>query len=253
MIRLSDTLGGVIALARRAGEATMAHYRTGAKASSKSDGSPCTEADRASHEIIVRGLAELTPDVPVISEEGDVLPYEVRLGWSRFWLVDSLDGTKEFLANNGEFTVNIALIEEGEPVLGVVFAPALNVLYAASREAGAWRHRHRSIPRRIFRPERPAHRALTVVESRSHGTDEIASHLPGARIGLRLKLGSSLKFCLVADGTADVYVRPNPTMEWDVAAGDCIYRYASVGGGRNRSPLRYNKPELRNDGFVLGF
>jgi 3'(2'), 5'-bisphosphate nucleotidase len=136
-------------------------------------------------------------------------------------------------------------------VLGVVYAPALDLLYAASRDAGAWRHKRRSLPRRIMRPVRAAHRPLTVVESRSHGGADPGRHLPGARIGTRIPLGSSLKFCLVADGTADVYVRPGPTREWDVAAGDCIYRHATL-RGRNPSPLKYNTPELRNDGFVLG-
>ena len=244
-------LDGVIVLARQAGAAVLDWYGRDADVTSKDDGSPCTAADRAAHRIILSGLAQLTPAIPVISEEGEICAYEIRRHWRRFWLVDPLDGTKEFLAQNGEFTVNIALIDEGEPVLGVVFAPALGVLYASSRDAGTWRYRRRSLPRRIVRPLDERSSGLTVVESRSHGTDEVAEHLPGRRIGQRLRVGSSLKFCLVADGTADVYVRPGPVREWDVAAGDCVFRYATA-HGPNRSPLHYNTPELRHDGFVIG-
>jgi adenylyl-sulfate kinase len=165
--------------------------------------------------------------------------------------VDPLDGTKEFLQQNGEFTVNIALIERGVPVLGAVYAPALDQLYYGGRGVGSWRRSGRDSPQRVVsRPPLPGH-ALRVVESRSHPSSELERFLATLPVSERIPVGSSLKFCRLAEGKADCYPRFGTTMEWDVAAGDCIFRYSGEQRER-RSPLRYNQPGLRNAGFVIG-
>lgn len=241
----------VTALARDAGTAILAHYGRPIEVERKRDQSPLTLADQAAHGIIVEGLAALDGAIPVISEEGEIPAYGARRDWRRFWLVDPLDGTKEFIKRNGEFTVNIALVDEGEPVLGVIFAPALDLLYFATRDGGTWRESGPGDRTRIFSRARAPEAALTVVESRSHPSPEMEEFLRTVRVGARVVAGSSLKFCWVAEGRADVYPRFGPTMEWDVAAGDCIYRNSAPAGQRT-SPLTYNKPDLRNEGFVIG-
>ncbi len=254
MVAESSLLRSVCALAREAGAATLRYY--GALAAPmdverKADRSPLTRADRDSHRIIVEGLAALDRATPVISEEGEIPGHSSRKDWNRFWLVDPLDGTKEFISGNGEFTVNIALIEYGEPVIGVIFAPALDLLYFAERGAGAWRESGGASAVRIFSNEPASDGTCTVVESRSHPSAELEAFLSTVRVGRRIAAGSSLKFCWVADGKADLYPRFGPTMEWDVAAGDCIYR--NSGRARpNGSTLSYNKPDLRNGSFVIG-
>ncbi len=230
----------------------MEHYRGDIAVTAKPDQSPLTLADAAAHETIVRGLAEIDPDTPVLSEEGRLPDYEERRRWSRYWLVDPLDGTKEFIARNGEFTVNVALVEAGRPTMGVVFAPASELLYHGLEGLGSWRQAGREPATRVFSRERRGDEALTVVESRSHPSAELEDLLRTLRVGRRIQLGSSLKFCWLADGRADVYPRLGPTMEWDVAAGDCIYRNSGLGGRPRPSSLTYNKPDLRNPSFVLG-
>ncbi len=245
------TLEQLVGLAHRAGEAIMAHYHEGTTAEQKADRSPITAADRDAHRVIVGALEAWYPGVPVVSEEGNIPGPGERAGWNRFWLVDPLDGTKEFLHRNGEFTVNIALIEQGEPVLGVVHAPAIGRTWYAARGLGAWRQEGGSAPVRIeSRPPEPG-RPLTVVESRSHPSAALEEYLATLNVGRRVQAGSSLKFCWVAEGRADIYPRLGPTMEWDVAAGDCVFRNSGEDEPR-RSPLRYNAPELRNNGFVIG-
>ncbi len=187
----------------------------------------------------------------MISEEGEAAPAEQRSSWDRFWLVDPLDGTKEFIKRRDEFTVNVGLIEGGEPVIGVVLAPALDLLYWAVKGGGAWRQQGPAPAERIVsRPAAPG-TPLTVVESLSHPSPELEEFLKTIPVARRVKAGSSLKFCWVADGRADVYPRLGPTMEWDVAAGDCVYRQSGERGERP-SPLTYNKPDLRNPSFVIG-
>ena len=246
-----DILTSIAKLARQAGAAILVHYRAQIEARAKDDGSPITLADETAERIIAEGLAGLDPGTPVLSEEGCVPEYDVRKHWRRFWLVDPLDGTKEFIQRNGEFTVNIGLIEDGEPILGVVYAPALDLLYRAAKGSGAWKEEASLPPERIFSRAPAPDAALTIVESRSHPSRELESYLQTLRVGRRVAVGSSLKFCWVAEGKADIYPRLGPTMEWDVAAGDCIYRNAAR-TGQNRSPLAYNKPDLRNEHFVLG-
>lgn len=249
-----DSLATLRKVARLAGAVILEHYGAGAAgpaAVSKLDGSPVTVADLAAQRVINQKLEEWDAGVPVISEEAELPTYSERESWRRFWLVDPLDGTKEFISRNGEFTVNIALVEDGEPVLGVVYAPVLDVMYTAAKGLGAWRRGSDGADVRIFHEAAEDDRALTVVESRSHGSPELEAYLGTIAVRERIRVGSSLKFCWVAEGRADIYPRLGPTMEWDVAAGDCIYRN-SAREGQHASPLTYNKPELRNGPFVLG-
>ena len=248
----SELRSAILALAREAGRATMTYY-DGAPADvrEKDDRSPVTLADEVAHRILVEGLRRLDPDTPVVSEEAEAASWEARRGWRRFWLVDPLDGTKEFIKRRAEFTVNLGLIEEGEPVFGVVLAPALDLLYWAVKGGGAWREEKGGAPERIYSSEPAPGTPLTIVESLSHPSAELEEYLTTIPVGRRVKAGSSLKFCWVADGRADVYPRLGPTMEWDVAAGDCIYRQSGRSGERP-SPLTYNKPDLRNPSFVIG-
>lgn len=247
-----DLLMAVAALAEAAGQAALRFYGGADLAVSfKDGGSPVTAADHAAHEVIVGGLRQLTPDVPVVSEEGDIPTAETRSQWRRFWLVDPLDGTKEFISKNGEFTVNIALIQDGVPVLGVVVAPAVGRTYYAAAGLGAWRRDEgkAAIPVRSVAPEAGA--PVRIVESRSHPSPELEAFLATQTVAERVLAGSSLKFCLVAEGAADLYPRFGPTMEWDTAAGDAVFRYSGIGRPR-RSSLRYNQPDLRHQSFVIG-
>ena len=243
-------LDEIVDVARQAADEIIRLYGCRAAAGRKSDGSPVTAADRASHECIARGLRRLGPSIPIVSEEGDVPSYAVRRTWNRFWLVDPLDGTKEFVSGNGEFTVNIALIEGGVPTLGVVIAPALELTYAAARGLGAWRQAGDEVREQLSSPA-PCERTVTrVVESRSHPGARLDDYIRSLGPVERVQLGSSLKFCRVADGSADVYPRFVPAMEWDVAAGDCIMRYAG-GGEAHPSPFTYNTDSLRVEGFIV--
>lgn len=243
----------VTGLVREAGRATMTYYdgALDAEVRQKDDTTPVTLADEVAHRILVDGLRRIDPSTPVVSEEAEAAGYETRSGWNRFWLVDPLDGTKEFIKRRAEFTVNVALIEHGEPVLGVVFAPALDLLYWAVKGGGSWREEKGGPPERIYSTARDPGTPLTVVESLSHPSAELEEYLRTIPVARRVRAGSSLKFCWVAEGRADVYPRLGPTMEWDVAAGDCVYRQSGRGGERP-SPLTYNKPDLRNTSFIIG-
>ena len=240
-------------IAAVAGETVMTFYETSAGVDRKEDSSPVTAADRAAHACIVQELVDWDSGTPIISEEGALPAFDQRRDWKRFWLVDPLDGTKEFVSGNGEFTVNIALIVDGEPVLGVVGAPALNTIFLAARGCGSWR----CVSGGAFEPLRwraevnPSE-AVRVVESRSHWSPELEAFLATLGQVERIKLGSSLKFCRVAEGTADLYPRFGRTMEWDVAAGDCVYRNSGPRGQQRPSPFIYNQPTLSTPGFVIG-
>ncbi|URQ60400.1 3'(2'),5'-bisphosphate nucleotidase CysQ [Pantoea alhagi] len=206
-------------LAREAGDAIMNVYDGQAPldVSHKSDDSPVTAADIAAHRVIIRGLQQLTPEVPIVSEE-DPPAFEVRQHWQRYWLVDPLDGTKEFIKRNGEFTVNIALIDQGKPVLGVVYAPVLGVMYSAA-EGKAWKEENGQKTLIKIRDARPP----LVVVSRSHQDgDELAEYLKQLGEHQTVAIGSSLKFCLVAEGKAQLYPRFGPTNSWDTAAGHAV-------------------------------
>jgi len=251
MNHYGDLLPGLLETAREAGAAALAVYRTDFGVDYKDDRSPVTEADRRSHEVIKRALAALAPDIPVLSEEGRSAPYEERRPWRSFFLVDPLDGTKEFIKRNGEFTVNIALVEDGGPALGVIYVPVLDLMYYGARGMGAWRSSGGGEPRRIRCGRGPGPGGLVVAASRSHPSPELEAFLSRFRVRERLSRGSSLKFCMVAEGSADVYPRLGPTWEWDTAAGHAIVEAA---GGRvtdpGGNPLGYNKPTLKHEGFV---
>jgi 3'(2'), 5'-bisphosphate nucleotidase len=248
---LEELLPGVVDLARKAGSAILKIYAEMDPAVEyKRDNSPLTQADMASHHVIVDGLAKLTPHWPVLSEESSEIPFDQRQAWRCFWLVDPLDGTKEFLKRNGEFTVNIALIEGGDPILGVVYAPAIDKLYYGARGAGVFSEERGAV--KPIRTAAPNGGKVRVVMSRSHGSgEENLDRFTGGAPCEFVSMGSSLKFCLVADGSADVYPRTGPTMEWDTAAAQCIVELA---GGTvtdlEGKAMVYNKPVLRNPGFV---
>jgi 3'(2'), 5'-bisphosphate nucleotidase len=242
-------LPAIVALAERAGALILEHYRDGVAVRAKADASPVTVADEAAEALILEGLAGLTPEIPVVAEETVAGGHVPELGAGRFWLVDPLDGTKEFLSRNGEFTVNIALIEGQEPVLGVVFAPALGKVWWGAHGAGAML-RDATGERPIAARPRPA-RGVVAVASRSHSDSQTEAFLDEMGVAERISAGSSLKFCLVAEGRADVYPRFGPTMEWDTAAGHAVLRAA---GGqvttRDGAPFTYRKPGFRNPEFI---
>jgi len=248
----AELLDAVLDLARRAGEAVLAVYGSEFAVQAKEDRSPLTEADLRAHGVIVAGLAALTPDLPVLSEESAAEPYDVRAGWGRYWLVDPLDGTREFVRRNGEFTVNIALIDGHSPRLGVVYAPALDLAYGGGAALGAFRQAGTG-GRTPIHVTVPAARPARVVGSRSHAGESLARFLANLGEHALLSMGSSLKLCLVAEGAADVYPRLGPTSEWDTAAAQAVVEGA---GGRVTDlagePLRYNaKAELLNPHFLV--
>lgn len=246
-----DALVRLATIATDAGRATLVHYHDGVAVQQKGDKGPVTAADHAAHAVIVKALADWDGSIPIVSEEGEIPTWDTRKAWTRFWLVDPLDGTKEFIQRNGEFTVNIALIDGGIPVLGVIYAPALDLLYYAGQGLGAWKREAGGAAQRIVsRAPLPGH-ALRVAESRSHPSKELEEYLKTITVLERVPAGSSLKFCWVAEGKADIYPRLGPTMEWDVAAGDCIFRNSAAQGQR-KSSLVYNQTELKNQGFVIG-
>lgn len=251
---MNEMLNEVTLIARAAGEAIMEVYRGHIEVERKEDNSPLTVADLAANHVIQSNLKKLSPELPIISEESASIDYGIRSGWRRYWLVDPLDGTREFIKRNDEFTVNIALIDEGRPVLGVVYAPALGLMYSASAEAGAIKQQGTSAPKVIR--ARTLHAANPVIAgSRSHAGEKMESFLQQveSRLGppKLLSLGSSLKICLVAEGEADVYPRLGPTSEWDTAAAQAVLECA--GGSivdREGNVLRYNtKASLLNPEF----
>jgi 3'(2'), 5'-bisphosphate nucleotidase len=247
-----EWMAEVVRLAQRAGDEILSVYGEQFEVTHKSDQSPLTLADLRSHEIIVQGLRALTPDVPVLSEEASDIPYEQRRQWTRYWLVDPLDGTKEFVSRNGEFTVNIALIENNVPTLGVVHVPVTNTTYTGAAGVGAFRKVDAEAAQPV-RVHTPAASPLRIVGSRSHRGDSLYKYLPRLAPYELIAVGSSLKFCLVAEGNADFYPRFGPTSEWDTAAAQAIVEAA--GGAVVKTDgerLRYNtKSELLNPHFLV--
>ncbi|MCC6632981.1 MAG: 3'(2'),5'-bisphosphate nucleotidase CysQ [Gammaproteobacteria bacterium] len=248
----SDLLDAVIDISRRAGREILDVYGTDFEARAKADDSPLTEADLRAHRLIVAALSGLAPRLPVLSEEAADIPYAERSRWERYWLVDPLDGTKEFVSRNGEFTVNIALIDAHRPVLGVVHIPVSDTTYSGIPGQGAWREANDRgrLPigvRRVMRPP------LRVVGSRSHGNPALESALSTLGPHDLKPAGSSIKLCMVAEGSADLYPRLGPTSEWDIAAGQAVVEAA---GGQvvrlaDGTALRYNAGEsLLNPDFL---
>lgn len=255
----SDQLQAICQIARLAGDEILDVYESAdMSVEHKGDGSPLTMADKRAHELIVRELASHTPDIPVLSEESNESVMVERKNWNRFWLVDPLDGTKEFVKRNGEFTVNIALIEDRKPVLGVVFVPVRKTLYAGEVGQGAWLTDAEGNTKSIAVTEFKAGDKPIVVASRSHAGGSTAQYLDNLKNALGepvvRSMGSSLKICLVAEGEAHVYPRLGLTSEWDTAAAHALVLAA---GGRivdeNGEELRYNKDNILNPWFyVLG-
>ncbi len=241
-------------IAIAAGERILEVYDSEFAIEHKDDKSPLTAADLAAHKAIVAGLAGLTPDIPVLSEESAKIPFEVRSSWTRYWLVDPLDGTKEFIKRNGEFTVNIALIDNGSVTLGVVYVPVTKLSYYACAGGGAFKQEAGQAPQPIHVTS-PAASPLRVVGSRSHSGDSLLAYLDKLGEHEMVSMGSSLKFCLVAEGKADIYPRLGLTSEWDTAAAQCVVEEA---GGRvtglDMQPLRYNTKDilLNPHFFVFG-
>ena len=244
-------LDAVLSIAVDAGRAILEVYESDFAVTHKDDSSPLTQADLRAHHCIVEALTRLTPGIPCLSEESAEIPFATRSSWTRYWLIDPLDGTKEFVKRNGEFTVNIALIENHEPVLGVVHTPVLKVSYLAAREVGAFVIRDGQ-RRPMHTRATPARPVLVVTKShRDAALDEFLAHAPEHEQQSR---GSSLKLCMVAEGVADFYPRTGPTSEWDTAAAHCVAEVAGAVVLRlpDWQPLRYNtKDSLLNPGFVV--
>ena len=247
-----ELVPAVLDVARRAAVEILKVYDTEFEVQEKSDSSPVTRADMAAHRCIVEGLKQVTPDIPILSEEAQRRPFEERRQWNPYWLVDPLDGTREFIKRNGEFTVNIALIHDHEPVLGVVQVPVTGVAYYASRGNGAFVETTPGNPQQIFvrsLQEGP----VVVAGSRSHSSERMQEYLERLGEHRLMPMGSSLKGCLVAQGVADVYVRLGKTSEWDTGAMQCVVEEA---GGQvtdtEMNPLRYNTREtLINPEFII--
>ena len=236
-------------IAKEAGETIMEIYNRDFSIAYKDDKSPLTEADLASHEVIMRGLEKY--GMPILSEEGKEISYEERKKWEYYWCIDPIDGTKEFIKKNGEFTVNIALIHHDMPVLGVVYAPALGDMYAAKQGEGAFKN-GQELP---LSRNSDLSAKTRVVASKSHLSEETQAFIDAldTREVEQVSKGSSLKLCMVAEGEADIYPRLAPTMEWDTAAADAVVRES----GKmtyifaSETPVRYNKENLLNPWFIV--
>ncbi len=254
----SELIDNIIGLAIVAGRHIMEIYTTDFSVEQKPDNTPLTAADMASHHAIIEGLERLTPGIPILSEESANIPFKERSQWQRYWLVDPLDGTREFVKRNGEFTVNIALIDGHESILGVVYAPVTGTIYYAAHGMGAfkktWDHISNTGSEAIaIHTRRKTINRTVIASSRSHRGDSLETFLQKIDNYDIISMGSSLKSCLVAEGRADIYPRLGPTSEWDTAAAQCVVEEA---GGRitktNMQSLRYNaKDELLNPHFLV--
>ncbi len=243
----------IVTIAKEAGDAIMEIYKRDFTIEYKDDKSPLTEADLKSNEIICNALATLHPQIPILSEENKAAPYVERKDWDYFWLIDPIDGTKEFIKKTGEFTVNIALIHKDKPVLGVVYAPVLGDMYFSKKDMGAYKNDVR-LP--IHKNEEPE-KELNVVASISHLSEETQTFIDELALSTKklnlVSKGSSLKLCMVAEGTADIYPRLAPTMEWDTGAAHAIVLESGklVVQYENDESLVYNKKNLLNPWFIV--
>ena len=249
---LKSFIEPIVALAEDAGRAILEVYSTNFEVQSKADESPLTQADLASHYCIVEGLEQLTPGLPIISEESGLPDFEERRRWDRYWLIDPLDGTKEFVNRNGEFTVNIALIENNRPVFGVVHVPVHHKTYVGCENVGAER-RDGDRPPEPIRVAAASRDPVRVVGSRSHRGASLDAYLEGLGEHDMVPMGSSLKFCVIAEGGADLYPRLGPTSEWDTAAAQAVVEQA---GGSvvtlDGKPMTYNaKSDMLNPYFFV--
>jgi 3'(2'), 5'-bisphosphate nucleotidase len=241
----------IVNIAKEAGSAIMEIYSKDFQVEYKDDKSPLTEADTKANEIICKRLKELYPDIPIMSEENKQTEYEIRKNWEYYWCIDPIDGTKEFIKKNDEFTINIALVQKNTPVLGVVYAPAIDEMYSAKQGDGAFLNGQKLPLKTNDNPKEK----LFVVASKSHlseETQEFINKLDSKEIE-QVSKGSSLKLCMVAVGIADIYPRLAPTMEWDTAAADAIVRESGkmTYQFENNEPMVYNKEDLLNPWFVV--
>ena len=254
-LSITEILKPTLELAKQAGQAILEIYKQAeVETTYKDDKSPLTAADLASHNVLVAGLSQLTPEIPILSEESKTIAIEERQSWERFWLLDPLDGTKEFIKRNGEFTVNIALIEAGVPIFGVVHAPVLDTTYWGVTTQGAFKQVGNDEPSAI-RVQSYKAGDLNLVASRSHANAETIQFIEKLKTDFSvntLSIGSSLKLCLVAEGKAHIYPRFGPTMEWDTAAAQCVVEQAkgTVSTLQGES-LLYNKGNLLNPYFIV--
>lgn len=250
-------LNDIEAIALEAGNTIMEIYNRDFSIEYKDDKSPLTEADLASNDLIIKALEKY--NIPIMSEEGKEIPYEDRKDWEYYWCIDPIDGTKEFIKKNGEFTVNIALIHKDTPVLGVVYAPALNDMYKAKKGEGAFKN-NQKLPLTVNNSPK---KSLKVVASKSHLSEETQAFIDDLAKGTesieQVSKGSSLKLVMVAEGAADFYPRLAPTMEWDTAAADAIvresgkmtYQYVTPFQGNKIGLVIYNKKDLHNPWFIV--
>jgi len=241
----------IIKIAQKAGDEILRIYNREFEINYKDDKSPLTEADKKSNEIICSELQKLFPDIPILSEENKMIDYNERKNWEYYWCIDPLDGTKEFIKKNGEFTVNIGLIYKREPVLGIVYAPVIDALYYAKKNEGAYLNNNK-LP---LKENNNKNEIMYVVASKSHLSEETQKFIDKLETKKieQISKGSSLKLCMVAEGTADIYPRLAPTMEWDTAAADAIVREAGkmTYQYENNKPLVYNKENLLNPWFIV--
>jgi len=240
----------IIDIARKAGDEILKIYNKDFSIEYKDDKSPLTQADKASHNIIVEGLKKY--NLPILSEEGKNIPYEERKNWELFWMIDPLDGTKEFIKKNGEFTVNIALIHKNEPIFGIVYAPVLDLVYFNDNENAYKIEKEKLIKLPVKRDDNK----FIIVTSRSHLNEETKKFIDNIKTDKQkefISIGSSLKLCFVAEGKADIYPRLAPTMEWDTAAADAIIRKSGkkVYNYEDEFPIQYNKSNLLNPWFLV--
>ena len=242
-INKKHLIDAVVDISKEAGKAILEIYYSDFNFSIKKDSSPITKADQISHQIITQKLRLLTPNIPILSEEDSDIPFNERSKWKKYWLVDPLDGTKEFIKKNGEFTVNIALIDNHLPVLGIIYVPVSNQTYWGSINLGSFYIQGNSEAIQIYVSQN-SNNPLTIATSASHPSKNLSTLLEKIKNYKIIKKGSSIKLCLVASGEADVYLRLGPTSEWDIAAGDAIIKFAggnivSISG----EPLSYNLEE----------
>ena len=249
---LTDRRDLAVDISRTAGDKILEFFVSEIAVTHKEDETPLTEADLAANKIIIDQLTAIDAKLPVITEESSSIPFEKRSGWSTYWLVDPLDGTREFIKQNGEFSVNIALIHEGVPVLGVVYAPVLDITYWASTGAGAWKQVGNDEPRKIEVRTAPKNDVTVAMSWASRFSQKLERYLENLGEHKEMRMGGALKSCLVAEGRADIYPCFGPTGEWDTAAAQCIVTEA---GGQitdtQMKPLRYNTREsLINPDFL---
>ena len=250
-MNLSELLDNLIEISKLAGDEILDVYNGTIDVTLKDDLSPLTDADQRSNAVITSKLVALYPEIPILSEEGKEIDFSERKKWDLFWLIDPLDGTKEFIKRNGEFTVNIALIENGCPIAGIVYAPTKNTFWYGVRGIGSFIIENDSESKEIF-VQNDIKDPIKIVSSRSHPSPKLQNYLDRFQNHEIVNMGSSLKICLVADGTAHIYPRLGPTMEWDSGAGHAVLKYAGgfLTDATTGNELVYNKENLRNPDFI---